>query len=178
MLKNQKAFTLIELMVVMVVIAIVISVAVPSFKQAILSNKSAALAEDFSTALNFARLEAVKRADRVSLCASSDGSTCTGSWTDGFITFVDTATTNETTTPVVGTILRNWAPSDARTAITVTRAAANTTFIRYTSLGTLARINTSPVIVVTSMQGCVGNAANTITLGLSGVVSIAKSVCP
>src|SRR5690349_2794787 len=100
MFKKQKAFTLIELLTTLVVIG----VAVPSFNSQILNSKSAALGDDFASALNLVRAEAVKRANRVSLCASVDGSTCstnTNDWTNGFIAVVDRATTDNATVPLL-----------------------------------------------------------------------------
>ena len=83
MLRQIRGFTLIELMVTLTVLAIVLGIAVPSFQKQIINNKSLTFSEEFAAALNYARSQAVKTTKRVSICASSDGATCTGSWSEG-----------------------------------------------------------------------------------------------
>lgn len=180
MRKTQKAFTLIELLVAMVVLAVVVAIAIPSFNLQILNNRSVVLAEDFVTEINLARYEAVRRATRVSVCASSDGETCSGAWTDGFITFIDAALADNEPTPIVLQILRTWPKPDDRAFITVQLAGADVSFFRYTSLGTLARIGNAAntVDLITRMEGCKNENQRSITIGLTGLVSINKQSCP
>ncbi|WP_370599950.1 GspH/FimT family pseudopilin [Pseudomonas nitroreducens] len=86
-------FTLIELMVTIAVAAILISLAVPSFNDATLSGKLAATANDLVAGVALGRSEAIKRNALVSMCASSDGSTCasSGGWEQGWIILTNTA---------------------------------------------------------------------------------------
>lgn len=187
MLKNQKAFTLIELMVTVSVIAVVLSLAVPSFNKQILASKSVALGEDFVSALNLMRYEAVKRAKRVSICASSDSTTatpsCTGTWKDGYIIFVDQATSDDAIAPDLGstpTIIKVYGKSDSRAVISVKNNTTDVTFIRYTALGSLARISNSlgSIVITSQIQGCVAaGKARTITVNLSGLPSVQKTNC-
>jgi type IV fimbrial biogenesis protein FimT len=180
---SMRGFTLVELLVTVVVVAIVLSIAIPSFQTQMLNNRSIALGEDFAAAVNFARAEAVKRAGRVSLCASDDGATCGGEWTDGFIAFVDTVDADKTTPPVVGTVLRVWKKQNASAVITVKNvtddgsAGADAAFIRYTGLGTLARVSDKPLIISAEFKKCTGSAAREITIGLSGLVSLDSVAC-
>src|SRR4030067_1077024 len=85
-------FTLIELMVTLAVGAILLSVAVPSFSTMIMNNRLITQTNDFVTALNIARSEAIKRSGRVTMCKSNDNTACdisaTG-WVQGWIIFVD-----------------------------------------------------------------------------------------
>lgn len=80
-----RGFTLIELLVTMAVAAILLGIAVPSYQTFVMNNRMATQANDMITALNMARSEAVKRAANVTVCASSDGATCTGTWAQGWI---------------------------------------------------------------------------------------------
>jgi len=174
MLKNQKAFTLIELMTTVAIAAVVLGVAVPSFNTSILNNRSVALGEDLSSALNLARSEAVKRNARVSVCASTNGTACTGNvWTSGFIAFVDTAASDTTPVPTVGTILKTWPNQDGRTVIT-----SSTGVIRYTGLGTLARISTIPITIDAYLTHCTSNAPRRLTIGFSGAIDLERRPCP
>jgi len=177
MVYRSKGFTLVELMVTLGVAAIALSIAVPSFQTQILNNRSIALGEDFASAVNYTRSEAVKRAGRVSLCASKNGTACDGVWTDGFMAFVDTAATDTTTPPVVGLVLRIWEKPDANALISVTSDGNDVTFIRYTSLGTLARVNDEPLVIAAEQKKCKGKAARQINIGLSGLVSVNSVAC-
>jgi type IV fimbrial biogenesis protein FimT len=179
MLKRYKGFTLIELMITVAIAAIVLAYAIPSFTTQMANNRSAALGEDFATAVNYVRSEAVKRRTRVSLCASSNGTSCTGAWTDGFIAFVDTALTDTAPAPVVvaANVLRVWKKADDGAVITATSGGA-VTFLRYTGLGVLARNVAAPIVINAQLAHCKGDAARTITVGLSGLVSVARAACP
>lgn len=177
MSKSVCGFTLIELLVTLAVAAIVLSVAVPSFQSQILNNRSVSLGEDMASAINLARSEAVKRATRVAICASKSGTDCDGEWTDGFIVFIDSATKDTDPVPVVGTILKVWDGLDVRAVITAKSDTDDVTFIRYTGLGTLARVKEKQIVVTAQMKKCTLKAARKITVGLSGMVSIENATC-
>lgn len=88
-------FTLIELMVTLAVAAIVLTVAVPSFRDLIRHNRLATQANQLVSALNLARSEAIKRGVRVTVCKTDDldavepSCSTTANWEQGFIVFVD-----------------------------------------------------------------------------------------
>lgn len=87
----NKGFTLIELMVTISIGAILLAIAVPSYQSFVSSSRMTAQSNDFLSALQLARSEAVKRGTLVSLCKSADGAACivTGTWAQGWIVFVD-----------------------------------------------------------------------------------------
>ena len=83
---SNRGFTLIEMMVTIAVAAMLLMIAVPSFRNASLSSQLRSAANDFIASSNFARSEAIKRGSAVTLCVSTDGSTCAaGGWEQGWI---------------------------------------------------------------------------------------------
>lgn len=88
---DQGGFTLIEMMMSLVILAILIAVAAPGFQNLIASNRSQTSINTLMLSLNLARSEAVKRNQQVALCKSADEATCTnaGTWDQGWLVFVD-----------------------------------------------------------------------------------------
>ena len=90
----ESGFTLLELLITLVVGAILMAVAAPSFTEFLRQSQLTSQTNDFLGAINIARSEAVKRSAAVTLCASADNSaptpTCGGAdWDDGWIVFTD-----------------------------------------------------------------------------------------
>lgn len=177
MLKIQKAFTLIELMVTITVLGLVAGMAIPGFNKMIANNRSVTLGEDFASTISFVRSAALKHGKRISLCASSNGLTCSGAWTDGYMVFEDGAVSDNAATPVVTNVLKVWDKPDSQALITVKSGATAITFLRFTGLGTLARVNPDPLEIKVSMQRCTSTSARLIKVGLSGMVSIERTGC-
>lgn len=84
-----RGFTLIELMTTLAVVAVLVTIGIPGFRDFIFNTRMVAETNDLVTSLNFARSEAVRRNAVVSVCASVDGSACSGSsdWSAGWIVF-------------------------------------------------------------------------------------------
>lgn len=97
-MKRKNGFTLIELIVVMAVIAILTMYAVPSFKVSMVNNRLIGETTNLTSMLNLARTESLRRNDYVSICPSSNGTSCSGTdYSIGAVIFTDSANTGLTT---------------------------------------------------------------------------------
>lgn len=86
---KQSGFTLIELMITLAVVGILLALVVPNFNETLKNNRLTAYANEFVTNINYARTEAIKRGTTVTICSSNDDDTCSGSWQNGWLVFVD-----------------------------------------------------------------------------------------
>jgi len=86
---RRRGFTLIEVMVVLVVLAVLLSVGAPSFTNLIRNNRLVSAVYDLRGSLSTARSEALAQRVFVTVCSSNDGASCNGTWEDGYIAFTD-----------------------------------------------------------------------------------------
>lgn len=95
-LKRLHGFTLVELLVVIVIAAILASLAVPSFSSLMNDTRQGSAQSQLLADLNRARSEAIKRNARVLACNSIDGTTCSTStnWSAGWLVCFDVDSDN------------------------------------------------------------------------------------
>ena len=100
--RRQRGFTLIELMIAVFLSAIVLSLAVPSFRTILQNNRQVTRLNDLVTDLAYARSEAVRRGVAVIICprdangdgvvdVSAGGGSCPAStdWSSGWVIYFD-----------------------------------------------------------------------------------------
>lgn len=144
-MRSSQGVTLIELMVTVAVAVILMTVAIPSFRDTIIRNRLTNAANTFMGALNYARTEAIRRNQNITLCKSSDGNACltTGkNWETGWIAFIDTNRdgTRETGSSTNETLLRVWPALPSGYSL---RPNANfDNFLRYNPRGEANNIGT------------------------------------
>lgn len=175
-------FTLIELLITLVILAIVLGYAMPKFRTLLDNGRTVALSEEFSSAINFARIEAIKRGKPVSLCKSTNASSCDAAgndWNVGYLVYVEGQASEVATTTSIASsgLLKVYPPTVAsKSSIDVKRGVANVQFLRFTSLGALAKNINSEAVITTKLTNCDG-VQREITLKLSGSMSVVKKPC-
>lgn len=122
--RSPAGFGLIELMVTIAIVAILTAIALPSYQQSIKLNRVATDTNDFLSAINTARSEAVSRGRPITVCASTNGTACDGTgtadWSNGWIVFTDYGTTGvvEAGAPSSDAVLRVWGKVHTRDTLT------------------------------------------------------------
>ncbi|MEE9493049.1 MAG: GspH/FimT family pseudopilin [Gammaproteobacteria bacterium] len=162
-MKKHYGFTLIELMITIAIAAIVMTIAVPSFNTTIQNNRITTQTNDLISAINLARMEAIHRGANVSLCASSDQATCSGTndWSVGWIVYEDTVAVGTTTTMASGGLIRVWRAMEGSPTVTASNSA---TFIRYNANGTLGASR----IITHKITGCTDTQKRIISISAAG----------
>jgi type IV fimbrial biogenesis protein FimT len=86
-----RGFTLIELLVTIAIAVIMTGIAAPSMSRMMNANRIQSAASALQGDMQFARTEAIKRGAWVSLCPSSNGTSCitANTWHSGWIVFSD-----------------------------------------------------------------------------------------
>jgi type IV fimbrial biogenesis protein FimT len=94
---RTSGFTLIELMVVVLIIAIMLAYGIPSYKSVITQNRMSGEINDLASDIELARSAAIKQGMPVTICPSANPTAttpaCSGtsSWNSGWIVFTDIA---------------------------------------------------------------------------------------
>jgi type IV fimbrial biogenesis protein FimT len=90
-MKKYNGFTLIELLITLVIVSILLTIGVPAMKTYMQSGQLIASTNELLSAFHLARSESVKSNARVTICTSTNGTSCSGSesWREGWIVFID-----------------------------------------------------------------------------------------
>lgn len=96
-MKKEKAFTLIELMITIAVLAIIATLAAPNLSQMLRNTKVNTSSGEILNFLQQSRTEAIRLGKSVTVCGSSDGSNCLATnktnWSTGLIAKYSGSTT-------------------------------------------------------------------------------------
>lgn len=85
--RRMRGFTLVELMIVLVIVAVILIIGVPSYNTLALRAKLKSYANEMVASAITARSEAIKRNAPVRLCISTNGADCAGGgdWDQGWV---------------------------------------------------------------------------------------------
>jgi type IV fimbrial biogenesis protein FimT len=92
---GNAGFTLVELVVVCTIVGILLAIGVPSYRYVTTANRVASEINGLLGDLQFARSEAIRQGQRITVCPTSDGTTCqttNNSWKTGWLVFTDLGT--------------------------------------------------------------------------------------
>lgn len=174
-----RGFTIIELMIALVITAILLTIAVPSFTGIIRDNRVLSGANSLVGAIGQARSEALRRGRAVTVCPSTNQTTCSGTnWPGGWIivlekTSVGTGAASDpdgTAVPpngvlIVGSEVKNTAS---------TRTAGTKDWVRFTSRGMVEEVLTLQLKPSTCNTG---TPFQELAIGVAGRASIVKKFC-
>lgn len=127
-------FTLVEMLVGLSLVAMLVSLAVPSLAGMVNAMRVTIATDALFSSLFFARSEAIKRNSRVVLCKSATGNVCgtSGGWEQGWIVFHD-ANNNAMLDTGEVTLLKEHGVSDP---IRLTGNTPVASYVSYNSTGT------------------------------------------
>lgn len=187
---TDRGFTLVELMVAIVVLAILLAIGVPSFRDAALSSRLTGYANDLVASSQLARSEAIKRNSAVLLCASKSGTACgidadTG-WEAGWIVLapardVEVPTADPDDDPALTEIVT--IPAEV-----LQRQQPLAPEFRISESGDLAQLTYPPTVAgatpatfTVCRASPVGSQERTVTITASGSASVTRTTdgaCP
>lgn len=104
-MKRHTGFSITELMIVSAIVAILLSIAIPSYKYITTSYRMSAEVNSLLGDLMYARAEAIKEGVTVSACPSPDGINCNGggAWQVGWLVY---SNVGNVANPPAGTVLK------------------------------------------------------------------------
>lgn len=159
--RTSKGFTLLELIVAIAVTGIILSVGVPSFISIIQNNRAVAHTNDLVTGLNLARSEATRRSSVVTVCSSTNGTTCNGGndWSTGWLVRNG-----------AGEVLRTWPERSGGAGI----LTATTSQVQFQPRGSLAAAG--PLFRV-RLPNCTNRQGRDIAVNVAGRISVTRVDC-
>ncbi len=165
-MNRNSGFTLIELMVVLAVAAILATTAAPAFWNMIQNSRTTTQANELVTAINLARSEAIKRGERVEICASANPASgeCggVGDWSDGWLVRLEDDSSG---------IIRVW-EAPAGLNLSVNGGGGSMVF---RSLG--ERVEDGTFTMTLRFDGCTGDQQRRIRVNAAGRTSVFREAC-
>jgi type IV fimbrial biogenesis protein FimT len=177
---RQSGFTLFELMIALAMVGILVGVAAPSFNNWGRQTRVVTAQNDFVTALNYARSEAVRRSRLVTVCSTTGFTACdssAGAFASGWMAFTDNLGSGQGTLGSGEEILQTWrGPGDD--SVSFTSTGTDSAWITFTGTG-LVSPNTGTKTYLLQSVACTPEETKRrrITVSPIGAVRTDKVAC-
>ena len=173
--KAESGFTIIELLIVVVIVAVLFTIAAPSVRVMMARNQVRTVSADLLSDIALSRSEASKRSQRVVMCPSSDQSGCTGStnWGVGWISFIDVdanGSRNTSTEPLLRV-------HDA-IPVGVTIGSGGVSSLSFRAIGVVSTAATFDVCPATAGTGATGRQITMSIVGRVQGLDAPSGTCP
>lgn len=161
---GSAGFTVMELIIVMALMAILAAVGAPSLMSTLRNNESITQVNDFIAALHLARSTAVTQRKPVTVCASNDGATCTGTtnWASGYIVLNG------------ANVIRAHTVFDGGPTFQDAASAHTFTFNGYGEASSALQFTHTPA----NCTAGAGTSKRTVSVEVTGRVNTATAACP
>lgn len=157
---KKSGFTITEMLVTLSILAILLAIAGPSFKEFMSSSKMVSNANGMIGAFNYTRMEAIKRGSRVNIGQLGSD------WTSGIVVWVDNDSDGSLD---AGEELRLWPAFDSGS--TVTSANGNSSF----SFSAMGEVNNDDQLTICDDRS--GEEGMQVSILASGAVVAEKVNC-
>ena len=171
-MKQLTGFTIVELMITIALAAVILTLGVPAYQGLVERNRLTANVNSFISSLALARSEAVKRKQRVIICASIDGSTCSNNnsgYEAGWIVYVESIAP-ETNRSNAEELL--WVSEPLAENFTLRATVPFNNRIQYLASGQTGGIGNASIFLC---KDAATNKARLLTIIRSGRVHLAKN---
>ncbi|MGJ8690152.1 MAG: GspH/FimT family pseudopilin [Gammaproteobacteria bacterium] len=88
-MRSIQGFSLVEMILTLAIVGILISLSVPNLTSLLRQNEVSIMQKTLILHVNLAKSSAANSGHIVTLCPSSNGAECAGSWTQGSMLFID-----------------------------------------------------------------------------------------
>lgn len=88
-MKSNRGLTLIELLLSLGVLVVLTGLSLPAWRPLLQDHQGRQVIEPLASHIALARASAIRSGAVVAMCPSSDGESCTDTWEDGHIVFLD-----------------------------------------------------------------------------------------
>jgi type IV fimbrial biogenesis protein FimT len=141
--KAAAGFNLVELMVVTTIAAILMGIAIPSYRYVTNSSRVSSEINELLGDMMLARAEAIRNGEPVSVCPSTNGTSCNATnWATGWIVFTDFNANGTVDTDAADndTVLRYQSAFNGTDTVTTVNAAHN--YVTFNRDGFAINMNT------------------------------------